>query len=49
VVPVLFLVASVAMVANALITDPINTSVTFGIIAAGVPAYYGWRALDRTR
>jgi amino acid transporter len=49
VVPVLFLVASVAMVANALITDPINTGITFAIIAAGVPGYYGWRALERRR
>jgi len=49
VVPILFLVASVAMVANALITDPINTGITFAIIVAGIPGYYGWRALERSR
>jgi amino acid transporter len=43
VVPVLFLLASVGMMVNALWTDPINTGVTFGIILVGVPAYYAWR------
>jgi basic amino acid/polyamine antiporter, APA family len=43
VVPALFLLASVAMVANALITDPVNTGVTFAIVLAGVPLYYLWR------
>lgn len=44
VVPAVFLVASVAMVLNAIVTDPRNTGVTFGIIGAGIPAYYLWRA-----
>jgi amino acid transporter len=44
VVPVLFLLASVAMVVNALWTDPVNTGITFGIILAGIPVYYAWRA-----
>lgn len=43
VVPALFLLASVAMVANALITDPMNTGVTFAIILAGMPVYRLWR------
>jgi APA family basic amino acid/polyamine antiporter len=43
VVPLLFLIASVAMVVNALWTDPTNTGITFGIILAGVPVYYAWR------
>ena len=42
-VPLLFLLASVAMVVNALVTDPINTGITFAIILAGVPAYLAWR------
>src|SRR5579872_211298 len=42
VVPGLFLVASVGMVANALATDPVNTGVTMGIILAGIPVYYLW-------
>ena len=47
VVPVLFLVASVAMVLNALWTDPVNTGVTFAIILLGVPVYYAWRGWRR--
>jgi amino acid transporter len=42
-VPGLFLAASVGMVLNALWTDPLNTGITFGIILAGVPAYFVWR------
>jgi amino acid transporter len=42
VVPALFLVASLGMVANALVTDPVNTGVTLGIIVSGVPVYYLW-------
>ncbi|MGH7509472.1 MAG: amino acid permease [Gemmatimonadales bacterium] len=43
VVPMLFLLASLGMVLNALWTDPVNTGITFGIILAGVPVYYSWR------
>ncbi len=42
-VPLLFLLASLGMIANALMTDPVNTGVTFGIILAGAPVYYLWR------
>jgi len=45
IVPLLFLLASVGMVVNALWTDPVNTGVTFGIILTGVPVYYAWRGL----
>lgn len=44
VVPLLFLLASVGMVVNALWTDPVNTGITFGILLAGVPVYFAWRA-----
>ncbi len=43
-VPLLFLLASLAMVANAFWTDPVNTGITFGIILVGIPAYLAWRA-----
>jgi basic amino acid/polyamine antiporter, APA family len=43
-VPLLFLLASVGMVLNALVTEPVDTGITFAIILAGVPAYFGWRA-----
>jgi hypothetical protein len=39
----LFLIASLGMVINALVTDPKNTGVTLGIIALGAPVYYLWR------
>jgi hypothetical protein len=32
------------MVLNALVTEPADTGITFGIILAGVPAYFAWRA-----
>ena len=37
--PLLFLLASVLMVLNALLTDPRNTGITFLIILAGIPVY----------
>jgi len=41
-VPALFLVAATGMVLNALVTDPVNTGITFGIILAGIPVFYLW-------
>jgi basic amino acid/polyamine antiporter, APA family len=41
VVPLIFLLAATAMVINALVTDPVNTGVTFLIVAVGVPIYFG--------
>jgi len=49
-VPILFLLAPLGMIANALWTDPIGTGVTLLIILAGVPLFYLWRfATRRTR
>ena len=42
VMPALFLVAATGMVLNALITDPVNTGITFAIILAGIPVYLIW-------
>jgi basic amino acid/polyamine antiporter, APA family len=47
VVPIIFLLASVGMMGNALWTDPINTGITFGIILVGWPVYYAWTAWSR--
>lgn len=49
VTPALFLIASVGMVLNALITDPKGTGATFGIILVGVPVYYLWRRFGQRR
>lgn len=40
VVPIIFLIAACGMVANAFVTDPINTGVTFLILGLGIPVYY---------
>jgi len=34
------LIANAYLVGNALITDPLWTSVTFAIVLAGIPVYY---------
>lgn len=47
VVPAIFLLASIGMIANALITDPKNTGITFGIILVGIPVYYAARAAGK--
>jgi amino acid transporter len=40
VVPALCLLAAVGMMVGALVTDPVNTGITFGLLAAGIPLYY---------
>jgi amino acid transporter len=42
IVPAVFLVASLYMVLNALITDRRNSGITFAIILAGVPVFWLW-------
>lgn len=49
VVPVVFLLASLGMVVNALVSDPMNTGVTFAIIAIGIPVFYVARAMGKIR
>jgi APA family basic amino acid/polyamine antiporter len=49
VVPAVFLLASLGMVVNAIITHPAENGVTFGIILAGLPAYGLWRWWERRR
>jgi basic amino acid/polyamine antiporter, APA family len=44
-VPLVFLIASLAMLLNALLEEPRSTLFGFGIILLGVPVYYGWRAV----
>jgi amino acid transporter len=46
-VPLVFLVASLGMVVNALWTEPWKTGVTLLIISAGVPLFYLWKRLTR--
>ena len=42
VVPAVFVAAVIYLVANALISDPVWTGLTFAIVLAGVPVYYWW-------
>ncbi len=48
VVPALFLLASLAMVLNALVTEPVDTGITFLIILAGLPAWLLWRRFGQS-
>lgn len=43
VTPAIFLLASLAMIGNAVLTDASGTLVTFGIIGSGIPVYFLWR------
>jgi amino acid transporter len=43
VVPIVFLAASGWLMVNALVADPVNTGITFGVILAGIPIYLVWR------
>jgi basic amino acid/polyamine antiporter, APA family len=39
-VPAVFVAAAIYLVINALITDPMWTSITFGVVLLGLPVYY---------
>ncbi|HEV7138357.1 MAG TPA: amino acid permease [Steroidobacteraceae bacterium] len=45
VLPALFLLASLVLIGNALVTDPRDTGITLLTIAAGLPAYAIWKWL----
>jgi basic amino acid/polyamine antiporter, APA family len=49
VLPALFLLASLGLMGNALVTDPRDTGITLLIIGVGLPAYAVWKWLDRRR
>jgi basic amino acid/polyamine antiporter, APA family len=44
-VPIVFIVASVAMMLNALYRHPMATVLSLGISLLGLPVYYAWRAI----
>jgi APA family basic amino acid/polyamine antiporter len=43
-VPAVFIAAAIYLVGNALITDPVWTSITFAVVLLGLPVYYVWFA-----
>lgn len=42
-VPLIFLLASVAMLLNALVEEPLVTGAYFGVTLLGIPVFYAWR------
>ncbi|MGD8277640.1 MAG: amino acid permease, partial [Gemmatimonadota bacterium] len=46
-VPAVFLFASIALLANALVRQPATTGLDFGIILAGIPVFFAWQSLRR--
>jgi basic amino acid/polyamine antiporter, APA family len=48
VLPAIFIAGVVYLVGNALVTDPLWTSVTFAIVLAGIPVYYALFATNST-
>ncbi|HEX7282944.1 MAG TPA: amino acid permease [Vicinamibacterales bacterium] len=47
VVPAVFIAAAIYLVVNALLTQPLWTSITFGVVLLGLPVYYLWFANRR--
>jgi APA family basic amino acid/polyamine antiporter len=47
IVPAVFIAAAIYLVVNALMTQPLWTSVTFGVVLLGLPVYYVWFANRR--
>ena len=45
--PAIFLIASVGMLLNALISDPKLTLICFGVILAGIPVFMIWKGGGR--
>jgi len=43
-VPAVFIAAAIYLVVNALIADPVWTSITFAVVLLGLPVYYIWFA-----
>src|SRR3954463_10409181 len=41
--PAIFLIASVGMLLNALISEPLTTLICFGVILAGIPVFLIWK------
>ena len=49
VVPAVFVAAAIYLVVNALLTEPLWTSITFAVVLLGLPVYYVWFGRTSTR
>jgi APA family basic amino acid/polyamine antiporter len=47
VVPIIFILASLTIIVNQLISDPKDATLGLGMVAAGAPIYYLWHANRR--
>ena len=47
--PILFLLSALLILGNALVSDPGGTALAFGVILAGLPAYWVWKWVSGTR
>jgi basic amino acid/polyamine antiporter, APA family len=47
--PILFLLSALLILGNALLSDPRGTALAFGVILAGLPAYWVWTRLSGNR
>jgi basic amino acid/polyamine antiporter, APA family len=47
VVPAVFVLCALGMTAMSIASDPKGTAMWLGVLAIGVPVYYGWRAIVR--
>ncbi|HEX7023226.1 MAG TPA: amino acid permease, partial [Gemmatimonadales bacterium] len=48
-VPAVFLVVSAAMLINGVLSRPAESAISLGVLALGIPAYYGWRTWEGRR
>src|SRR5687768_18416963 len=48
-VPAVFIAAAIYLVINALMTQPLWTTITFGVVLLGLPVYYLWFANRRVK
>ena len=48
VTPLLFVVAAAALVINTIATQTGRAAIGLGVVAAGIPVFFAWRAFRRT-
>jgi basic amino acid/polyamine antiporter, APA family len=49
IVPVIFIVASLVIVVNQIVTEPVESLAGLGVVALGAPVYAWWSTRDRAR
>ncbi len=49
VLPVLFIIASLAVAAGAIVADPLDSTIGLSLVLVGIPVYYYWRPRTSSR